>query len=431
MRHQHGPSLLVAVAMLASSCRKDVDTMGPTVRILSPSEGVNVQVPMNLTVRAEVSDDRSVKALTIDLLSEAGTVVASSAPLPVDAPGGTFERQLRITDERLASGTYTIAARASDGTNDGRDFVAINVSEASLRMRGIFLAPAFSPGQVTISKVDSLGILAPWSTVPDFHGIAIDSYWQHLIVAGSQWAPLQAIPTSPLARPWQLQPPANDGPGQFTVVSVDPTDRRVYVATRDGWLRGFTGEGVQQFTASCLPEHRCEAIVAMENTIATFQRGIVGGAGRMASYTQAGTLLDQLPLEHTPVAFFHRGGTDLVMFGNAGGDGIIEDINIQAGGTPDRRQFPGETIRAVARMDADNYAVALTGRLVRFNYGTTTVTTIAPGLTGDAIAHEAARGSLLLSVGPELLTIDPGSGTTLSTWVNGFPIAHILPLLNR
>lgn len=421
--------LLLAISM--GSCRKDKDDSSPTVKILSPAEGVTVSVPLNLTVRVQVTDDRIVKALTIDLLSETGAVVASAGSLSVDASSGTFERVLKINDERLSSGSYTIVARASDGENDARDHLRINVSEAPLRLRAIFLAPAFSTEAVTITKVDSLGVQSSWATVQDFNGIAVDSYWQHLIVAGSQWAPVQAIPTSPGSLPWLLSAPANDVPEQFTSVSVDPSDRRVYIATRDGQLRGFTGEGSQQFTAQCLLDHRCEMIVGMDDGVASYQRAIVGGDARIVTYTPAGTVLDQLPVEHEPIALFRRTGTSLVFFGNSGGSGVIEDLNITAGGSPERWQFTGETIRAVVRMDANTYAIALNDRLVRFNHPTITVSEIATGIAADAMAYEPANGSLLVAVGSDLLTIDPNTGTIIATLATGMPIGHVLPLLNR
>lgn len=430
MRFEQAALCLVLFGSTLPACKKDKDETAPVVRIIAPITGSTISIPDTFTVRVEVSDEHIVEALTIELVDQTGRSIASGI-ISVNSSSGSYATELRLSDERVLSGAYTIVARASDGENDGRGFLSVNILEAPLRLRSIFLAPPFSTASVNIIRVDSLGEPSTWTTVQDFNGIAVDNHWQHVVVAGSQFAPLQALPTSWNSSLWQIAPWANDQPGQFTAVTVDPTDRKIYFATRDGFIRGFTGEGVPQFTAECLPGYRCEHIVMMENGLATWQRAIVGGASRLVTYSVAGTVLEQLIMEPECVALFHRSGTSLIHFANTDGSGLVEDINISEGGTPEVRVFTGETIRYVVRLDASNFAVALTDRLVRFNYSTNSVTTISPGLTVDALAFDPAHGALLASQGTLLLTIDPNSGTVVNTTPTSTPIAHILPLLNR
>lgn len=413
------------------SCKKDKDETPPVVDIVSPSPGATFAIPDTIEVRVQVSDDRAVESLTVELLSPSGAVVASGGSQSIDAASGTYDFTLILTDERQPGGDHTIVARARDGANDARDFVEVNVLEAPLRLRALFLAPTFSEESTTITRIDSSGAASPFITVADFNGIAVDGNTQHLFVAGSRYAPLQAIPTANSANAWQVNAPGNDQPEQFTALVVDPTDKRVYYATRDGFIRGWTGEGLQRFTAECLPDHRCEAIVVMEDEVATWQRAIVGGASRIVTYTQAETVFEQLPAQHERIALFHRSGSSLLHFANAQGEGLIADINVTAGGSPDIRTFPGEAIRAVVRVNTNQYIVALTDRLVRFDRPSQTVSPLTTGISADALAYEAATGSLYVATGTTLLTMDPNTGTTVSSSSPGFTIGHILPLLNR
>jgi hypothetical protein len=424
-------AVVIGGVLVCLSCKKDKDGTPPEVDILSPSAGSTFAIPDTIHVRVQVSDDRIIESLTVELLNPAGSVVASGGSRSVDAVSGTYDFTLILTDERQPGGDHTIVARARDGANDARDFVEVNVLEAPLRLRALFLAPPFSEESTTITRIDSTGESSPFITVADFNGIAVDANSQHLFVAGSRYAPLQAIPTANSANGWQVNAPGSDQPEQFTALVVDPADKRVYYATRDGFIRGWTGEGLQRFTAECLPDHRCEAIVVMENEVATWQRAIVGGASRIVTYTPAGTVFEQLPVEHERIALFHRTGSSLLHFANAGGEGLIEDINISAGGAPDIRAFPGEAIRAVVRLNTNQYILALTDRLVRFDRPLQTVTTLASGVSADALAYEAATGSLYVATGTTLLTMDPNTGTTVSSSSPGFTIGHILPLLNR
>ncbi len=431
MRFEQAALYMTLIGSVMLACKKDKDETAPVVRIVSPVAGTTISIPDTFMVRVEVSDENIVEALVIELVDADGRTITSAGSISVNNGSGTYAAELRLSDERVLSGHYTIVARASDGANDGRGFLGINVLATPLRLRAIFLAPPFGTDPVSITRIDSTGNTSTFTTMQDFNGIAVDSYWQHLVVAGSQFAPLQALPTSASSNFWQVNAQANDQSEQFTAVTVDPSDRKLYFAMRDGLIRGFTGEGIQQFTAQCLDGHRCERIVVMENEVATWQRAIVGGASRMVAYSVAGTVVHQVPVEHERVALFHRNGTSLIHFANANGAGLIEDINIAADGTPEVRSFSGERIRAVTRLDASTYVIALTDRLVRFIYTSNTINPLNEGIAADALTYDPATGAVYASEGSTLFTIDPGSGTVVNATSTSTPIAHIIPLLNR
>ncbi|MBL7952231.1 MAG: hypothetical protein JNM62_10975 [Flavobacteriales bacterium] len=431
MRFEQAPLLVVVLGAGLLACKKDADTTAPLVRIVAPVAGSTISVPDTFTVRVEVSDENIVEALTIELVDDEGRTITSAGSISVNSNSGTYATELRLSDERVLSGSYTIVARATDGDNDGRGFLGINVLSTPLRLRALFLAPPFSTDPVSITRIDSAGNVSTFTSLQDFNGVAVDSYWQHVIVAGSQFAPLQALPTSASSNFWQVDAPASDQPEQFTAVTVDPSDRKVYFATREGLIRGFTGAGAQHFTAQCLEGHRCERIIVMQNEIATWQRAIVGGASHMVAYSIAGTSMHQLTVEHDRIELFHRSGTSLIHFANADDEGLIEDVNIAAGGSPEVRTFSGELIRAVTRLDANTFVIALTDRMVRFNYANNTINPLSEGIAADALAYDPATGALYASEGSTLLTIDPNSGAVVNTMSMNAPIAHILPLLNR
>jgi hypothetical protein len=169
----------------------------------------------------------------------------------------------------------------------------------------------------------------------------------------------------------------------------------------------------------------------MDDELATWQNAIVGGTSKIVTYTFAGTVLEELPVEHERIALFYRTGTSLVHFANESGSGLIEDLNTATSGTPEVRSFSGEMIRSVVRTDANTYVIALSSRLVRFHYPTNSVNEISSGLSANALSYDAASGVLYAGVGNTLVTIDPNSGIVTNTLPTGATIAHILPLLNR
>lgn len=424
-------SLLLLIGVSVAACKKDQDDTAPRVRIVAPSTGTTISIPDTFTVLTEVSDENIVEALTVDLQDAAGHTLASSGRITVNSASTTVAAELRLTDERVPTGTYTLVARATDGENDGRGFQGVHVQSTPLRLRALFVAPAFSTDPVGIIRIDSLGTESNLLTIQDFNGLAVDNYWQHVVVAGSRFAALHVLPTSSTANTWQFAPPTNDVPEQFTAVVVDPTDRLLYFATRDGFIRGFTGEGSQRFTAQCVEGHRCERIVMLGNERATLQRAIVGGGTRIITYTPAGTIAAQLPTQHDAIELFAAGDNSLVQFANAGGDGLVQDLHITAGGSPILRTFAGEAIRAVVQLDAHTYVIALGNRAVRFDHDTNDIVQLFTGITVDAMCTDPANGVLYIAAGNLLHTIDQNDGTVVDSRAMSFAIEHLAPLFNR
>lgn len=422
--------LLLFLVLLALGCKKDKDGTAPSVRIISPTEGETLSIPDTLLVRVEVSDDHIVESVTIDLLNTDGISVVTSALVSVQGPSATVERELIVNSEQLLSGTYTVVARATDGHNDGRAFRSIQLLEAPWRLRSIFVAPPFSTSTSTILRVDSVGAVSSFITLQDFNGIAADGRSQHLMVAGSQFAPFQAIPTNG-GNAWQINVSQNDAPEQFAAITVDPFDGITYFSTREGMIRGFTGTGSSRFNAQCYLGHRCEAVVVLGDRIATWQRAIVGGAQVLVAYGPAGTVLASLPVEHERIGLFRINETSVMLFCNEAGAGLIERLNIDAAGTPDQYTFPEGPIVAVARLDADRFAVALPEQLVIYRSSTQTTFALADLSGISALAFDPATGSLFAAQGSTLLTLDPSSGQTVGNITVGMDIGSIHPLRNR
>ncbi len=431
MKLQHAAIAAVFSALLSPSCRKDEDLRPPVAEILLPVPGTTITIPDTILVRVRVSDDHQLTGLAIELLDAEGAVVASAGTISLDGSSGTYDRSLVLTDERLPTGTYTIAARATDGTNDGRGFRQVNILEAPLRLIAVIVAPPFTLQQAAIHQLDPGGTSTAFTTVQDLNGIAVNSRTGHLFTAGARYAPFQAWSVVPGSTVWSIPPASTDQDDQFTAVTVDPVDGRVYFASRDGRIRGFTGQGSAQFNALCLVDHRCQAIVKMGDEVVTWQAAIVGGAARVVTYTPAGTILDQLPLQEEHVAWFQRSTDQLLHFANVDGSGLIEELNIQLGGSPDLRSFPGEPIRHVVRLDAITYIVALQDRLMRFDHASQVATELRSGFPTDALAYDEANGALYAAQGSELLTVDPSTGATVGSMGTSSPIGHILPFFNR
>jgi len=422
---------VASLIVISAGCRKDRDSTAPQVQVSAPGIGSTVQLPDTFVVQVDVSDDHALGRLVIDVLNTDGSPVATTASFTLSGTTASVQHAFIITDERLRSGDYTIEARAFDGSNEGKGSLTIQLNEVPLRLRAVFMAPAFSNTASTIQKLDSAWQLSDLVTVQDLNGIAVDSYTQHLMIAGSQFQPFQALPTTTSSNSWQYAAPGNDAPEQFTALSVDPSNGLTYFATRDGFIRGFTGNGAQVFTAQSLSGYHTQAIVALDERVITWQKAIVGPEQQAVSYTVAGSVLEILPVPFERIHLFRRISGRLILFANDNGNGVVKDLNITEAGSPTRYLFTEGTFRAAVQLDADNYIVALPDRIFRYTYSTNIRQQIATGMVVEDMAYDRATGLLFVAEGNTIHALDPNTGMIANSFSTGMAVAHIGILNNR
>jgi hypothetical protein len=423
--------LAALVVLFFTACRKEEDRTPPSIEILAPASGAVFMVPDTIPVTVRLGDEGELESVVFQLVDGNGVSVSRSVTVPLSGTSATISGDLVLSDERLLSGTYVILVRANDGSNDTRAFRDVQVLEAPLRLRSVYLTPPFTEEMATIRRIDSLGQLSDWSTVADLNGAAVDGYSQHVMLAGSRSAPFRALPTAPWSASWEFLPPGNDQPEQFTGLTVDPMDGHTYFATRDGFIRGFTGEGAQRFTAQTLSGYRCYAITVLGDRVATWQKAIAQPEQRVVSYTMAGTVVDILPVEQDLVAMFQRSSTSALLFANQDGQGKIIELFISQGGSPVIRSFPEGGILAATRMNSNTFFAALPDRVIRYRSDDQSVSTVISGVAAASLAYEPATGALMIARGGDLLMVDPNTGTIVNTISTGAEVGTVLPLRNR
>lgn len=416
--------------LLCGACKKDEAGTPPVVEILLPGAASTVSVPGTITVRVAVSDDHAVETVSITLNAADGIPIAPTISVAVGASSATIERQLSVTDERIASGNYTLTVRAQDGENETRAYRGITVQAAPLRLRAVFIVPPAGTVPATITRIDSVGGVSAWTPLSEANNAAVDGYSQHLFVAGGTNGPLSALATANSSSAWQVANQNTLPIPYFTGLSVDPADGRVYASTNDGTIRGWTGTGAQTFTAQAMAAFRPFASVVSDGELVSEQRGIVLPERRLVTYAMPhGAQLTHHPLDLEVVALFNRNDRVMV-FGNRDGDGVVQERNLATGGVFEMQVFPGTPLRAVTSLDENTFILALPGEMTRFNASTTAVAGIS-AFTADALAYEAATGTLYAGAGSTLQLMDPANGAVTGTFALGTPIGHILPLLNR
>lgn len=425
------PFLLFTIVLLGA-CRKDHDEDAPKVRFLEPASSLTLLVPDTILVRVEVSDERIVERVTIALNDGNGVPVAPTLSVQVGAASATIVRALPITNERLLSGTYTLAVTARDGSNEARAFRTINLQAAPLRSRALYVTPPVGyPAPVPVWRIDSTGALSQFLSLQEFGGGAIDP--DRLYLAGSTIQGLQGIPQTTASAALNIP---NTGPAGatepfFLAPTVDRYDGRFYFANNEGFIRGYQG-AAQAFTAQSPTDLRSLNTAVVGSVVASAARHRTLNTWHLVAHAMpSGAVLAQFPMDLEPVALLARNSQQLLIFGNRNGTGTIQERNVAQGGTTDLQTFNQGPISAVALLNSGTAVVAVPGMLMGFSPASNTLTVVAQGFTAQTLAYDPASGIVYAGVENALLALDPlnGSSTVLFTFPH--PVGGVFPLLNR
>ncbi len=425
------PLLLFALAatLAITACRREEDRDAPQVRILSPGDGVTVQIPDTLFIDVEVSDDSRLTSVTAALTNDAGVPVGNSVSRSLEGTNTRVNLALPVVDESYSGGPLTLTVRASDGNNDGRAFRQVNVLAAPLRRLALLLAP--TPGtNGLVYRFD------PGTGADVWHGPAeigpLLAIGPNVFLAGSDQGPLQR---RSFTGNWSTLAvngtPATSERPFFRGLVHAPFDDRIYVGMDDGRVAGYRRTGAQVFNGWSYPGTVSHALLPLVDRVVSAAFDEVGNAWRLTEHAyMSGDVLTWRPLDHACIALRSAGGERVLSFGNSNGAMAIRSLYTVQGGTINEATVPGTLLFDVASIASGDHFLATSDGIKRYrtSNGLTDLTGTGPT---QSIAYDEATGSLWAMMDGQLTQVSPINGAVLGTWTVPAGMAQVEVVLNR
>lgn len=433
MRYQQVLLMLAFSGSVLVACRKDEAGTPPTVSIVAPYNGFDLSVPDTLMVVVDIGGQDRVDRV-IATLSDGNSVpvVPSVSTVPVATPG-RVTLALPLLSEALRSGQYHLSVEARSGDASARDYRTVDLLEAPLRLRNVVLVGAPMGNTVPISLIDSTGALhAVNNVVTDLAGAGISSSAQRFYLVGAVAGPLLAVAPNGLQVLWQQQNQSNNGLPWFTSLDVGADDR-VYVGNTNGVLNGYNAHsGSTEFVAAINDGYRVLRCCVANGLVITVEQDVTATHQRVRLYQQSsGGFVAEQVLDKDVIAMFPRSDANVLLFGNRGSQGVVEDRSISGSGGWEPRSW-NEHITAVEQVDGDHFLVALAGGgLERFTYSSASSLPLASGTPISDLAYDPVHGTVFAASGSLVRSLDPQSGAVLASWSAGSEVRYVLPLLNR
>lgn len=433
MRYEHRLMAAAICCIAFTCCKKEADVRPPVVTIIAPASGFDLSVPDTLHVVADVSGEEDIDQVMFTVSNANGIPILESLTVVPASNPARLEVGIPITSDLITSGDYTLTVLARSGEATGKDRTTIGLVGTPLRLRRILVIGQPDAGSVSISVIDSTGAVSLANTIlMDLGGGAISSAGRTCAVMGSVQGPLMALAPNGVQVPWQKPNLGNSGIPWFTSLDLCE-DGRYYVGTTDGNIRGYNAmSGATEHVSDLAPGQRARVAAIVDEHLVVAQVDQTGSAWRLGIHqASSGSLVSEQALDKSVVAMFRRTDTDVLLFGDRDGHGVVEDHNLDGGGGWEPYSWPSG-FAAVERVDDDTFLVALVdGALERFTYSNAGSVTIANIADMRDLVLDPVSGLVHVAAGDGVVAVDPGTGQVVANYPIGIPVRYVLPLLNR
>jgi len=417
--------LILCSAVILSACEKDGDLNPPQVTILSPSSGTSFMVTDTILVRIRVTDDVNIESVSAQL-TDNGIAVSERSSLMLNQPEAEVILPIEIDRIQLPTNNYTIAVRASDGTNDDNAFRSVFVQEIPLAFKGLIAVTEVS-GNVNVHRTDSAFNSTVISTM-QLNGTVgtMNSFHQQFIIGGGVTGDLVALDAGNGSVLWSVP---NLGIGTlpyFWDARFVREDLLVYVLDELGNIRGRNETGLTLFNATSSNGHRPLRGWVINDRFVSLEESTAGAGFQLATYFKpSGVTAGVFPMDKDVIEIFPRQGSEGVLFGNR----QLFDSQFGPGFEP--RDIPGEPIAAVVQITNDLYIVATPSAVYRYTYTNNNLLPIAAGMGIRDMDYDLITGAVYAATGSQVLALDPSNGNSTIVSSFGEPVQRVFVVQNK
>lgn len=138
--------LILSLLLSSHACKEDRDEISPSIIITEPSDGLLIEMPDTIAVTARVEDNEKLDFVNFGLVDQNLNSVGQRISVGDLSNPETFSLTLEVTDLDIENGTHFLEVFASDGNNDEREFVEVEVIAVPKIFLGIVYTDNDNPG---------------------------------------------------------------------------------------------------------------------------------------------------------------------------------------------------------------------------------------------------------------------------------------------
>lgn len=398
-----------------SACGKKDDT-DPILNLNSPNSSISLVAGTVININGEVSDDKGLQQLLIELKSEDGTQILQADIHELEGLNQIFSHSFTVGDIFTESGIYTLRIRASDAAgNFDTEFVQVDLTEVARRHHGVFLISDPGTGD-EMWLIDSSNVISgPFAVDDGVSCIQADNYDQLVFVGSAATGRLRGYETeSPQTIAFDASELAGSNEG---VLDVHVERYQKYAALGlTPFIKAYNSLGTVLTTYS-VAQYSASSITANEKRVFAGQNGI-GISPRLDAFNRtSGAYVASAPTGWVVSELGAISQDRVVAMGNLNGEGRIvvaaeHDLSIQSS------EDLNDTILDADIWEDRSYILTNSGLYVLEHFPVSISTNLYPG-SYSTIGFEPAE-SVVYLFGDGKIDVVTTSGSFIRTINGGF-----------
>ena len=424
---------IVLSLLFLHACKKDKDITGPTVEINTPIDNQTFNVLDVIIVSGAVSDDTKITSVTVSLVDAQQHVAHVSVSASVTSPTMSYSVQYPLDNIHLESGTYYILVTASDGANDTRKYCKINLIAVPRVLTKLFVVSNTTSSQTNWGYIDnSFSSIVPFTTFTgDYIGSATSSYYQQLFNCGNYTGNYSSYDLTTNLLKYTISGNTSSNPyftGYTTAIN------NTFVARYDEYIKGYNYKGDPTYTAQAMSGCFAKHIIFNGGVLIAEQQNKITLAKILVTYYATGVADVQTNLTQDVAALVEKDNTNVFVFGNVSGQGIIQlfdRINNNLW-SPYPFSLPLGSILSAVKINDDTYLIGHSnGTILKYQYQTSSLTTYLTGYTAKQLKYDSDANKIYVVENNKITSLDYASASIVNTVTSGENILDLQLLYNR
>jgi hypothetical protein len=412
------------------SCDKDEDDEPPVVDFQMPQDFQIISSVDTVTFVAKVSDNKQVESISIDLQTLDYFNAMSRQRYDVSGTNVNFSTDLFLTEPFLESGQYYFILSASDGVNETRKFVQVQIQAIQREIESYVVVTK----QTNSAKVYSSVNYSDWTEKLDLYmdlkGAALN-YRQNLLgLVGGEVG--DAVFYNIEEYEFVKSIPGFGTPSQpyFLGLTYQPEIERFFLLQNNPQMRVLDKLASGLYACDLPQGFRPEFSVQIDGINYVNQKEITSPNYILGSYSQAGLLFNTYVTDGPVQLISKKSSNELFVWTDGEEGASLSILNTSNNLIAPIYNRPGEALKAAIRLPSGAFLISTSEGLYQYAYSSGGTQILSTSPTPEAFYYDSLEGFIYGTQGNLLIRMTP-QGNVVSIKQFDAEIAHFAIDYNR
>ena len=370
--------VFILIIGMLFSCQKPKELSEPIVKLISPLENSQVQVPDTLEICFKIQSDHSIKSVAASIVN--GNYISITGTSTINEPETETENKINILirdQHKLNEAPYYIKVAVNDGTGIWNSYFAIQLANKPLLYKGFYLFSRPGIHQTKIGFYDQdLNDTSLFYINGEYVESSISGMYNKLFIATETRVKLGAHSIGENILEWDIDSQFPN-PG-FTDIQLD--ENRIYAGMQSGQIAGYSQlNGQQKFVTELLLDTFPEKICVLEEYIIGDYLARIGGNKTIVTfYKETGVKKHRRPINMKVVSMLNTPEPNAALvIGNEDGKGKIALYNANNNFFEYSHQIDEGPIIGVSELDNNYILLTIDQSMYVYNLKQNMITLLA------------------------------------------------------